>query len=281
MRTRLPLVLLLAALSFVSGCITSDTLLKVKPNGSGTMEMTFLVNTQLFKELGTMMGGEVTSSSKSSMPSPEKMAEEVKKLKGVRLVSQVPIKRDGLEGTKLVLAFDDINTVTVSDELPGKSIKPDAENEVDFALTKLPNGNSLLTVKFPDKPAEKVAMKEDGTPKQNQPRQNQPRQNEAPEKTDPEMLKMIAGFFKDMRMSIAVDVDGTLVKSSSPYVEGNRVTLLDLDFGQALSNPEAFEKLDKVSMGPDTSISEVRVAMEKAGIKGFKVNEPTMTIEFK
>ena len=276
MRARL-LPLTVAALAgwLSAGCITSDTLLKVKPDGSGTMELTFLVNTELFKELGQMMGGESTSKSKSSMPTPEEMAKQLSQMKGVRLVSQTPVKRDGAEGARIVLAFDDINQITVSEDLPGKDFKPSPEDAVKFALRKLPSGNALLSVQFPDKPGEAA-----GTPSQNQPRQNQPK-NRSAERMDPEMMKMVAGFFKGMRVTIAVDVEGTLVKTSSPYAEGNRVTLLDVDFGQLMADPAALEKMETLPLGPDTSITEAPAALEKAGVKGIKINEPTLTIEFR
>lgn len=273
-RQLLPMVVVVAGW-LTAGCITSDTLLKVKPNGSGTMELTFLVNTELFKELGQMMGGETTSKSKSSMPTPEEMAKQLSQMKGVRLVSQTPVKRDGAEGARIVLAFDDINEITVSEDLPGKDLKPKPEDEVKFTLSKQPSGNALLTVQFPDKPGEAAAKAS-----QNQPRQNQPKDRSA-EKMDPQMMKMMAGFFKGMRVTIAVEVEGTLVRSSSPYVEGNRVTLLDIDFGQFLADPAALEKLDALPLGPDASLTEVRMAMERAGVKGLKVNEPRVTIEFR
>ncbi len=260
-----------------AGCITADTLLTVKPNGSGTLEMTMLVNTQVFNEVGQLMGGKGTTQSRSSMPSPAELTKRLSRMKGVRLVSQTPIARDGLEGAKVVLAFDDINEITVSEDLPGKELKPGPGKDVKFALTKLPGGHSLLSVQFPDKPGEAVAG---AAAPQNQPRQNQPKVREAA-KPNPEMMKMVAGFFKGMRVTIAVDVDGTLVRSSSPYVEGNRVTLLDIDFGQFLADPAALEKLDALPLGPDASLTEVRMAMERAGVKGLKVNEPRVTIEFR
>lgn len=263
-----------------TGCITSDTLLRVKPSGAGTMEMTILVNTAMFKELGGMMGGETTSKGKSGMPSPEELSKQLSQMKGVRLVSQEKITRGDAEGAKVVVAFDDINQISVSEGLPGKEFKPKPEEEVTFRMSKLPNGNSLLSIAFPDKPAEAAEDAAAAKAKQNRPRQNQPRDRSA-EKPDPEMLKMMAAFFKDMRVTIAVDVDGSLVKTSSPYVEGNRVTLLDLDLGQLLADPAALEKMESLPMGPDMSLGEVRTAMERAGVKGVKVNEPKLSIEFR
>ena len=42
---------------FLSGCINSSTLVKVKPDGSGTIEQTMLVNAGALKGLMAGMGG--------------------------------------------------------------------------------------------------------------------------------------------------------------------------------------------------------------------------------
>ena len=58
MRRHATLTLLLALAAFVtSGCITATTIVKLKPNGSGTLESSIVMNTAVFKEIGEMMGG--------------------------------------------------------------------------------------------------------------------------------------------------------------------------------------------------------------------------------
>ena len=52
-------VLLVAPLTFVlTGCLQSATLVTVKPDGSGTIEQTMLVNMQTFKTMMAGMGGQ-------------------------------------------------------------------------------------------------------------------------------------------------------------------------------------------------------------------------------
>jgi hypothetical protein len=271
MRRHVPLLLLLALVASVSsGCITFTNIITLKPSGSGTLETTLVMNTGVFKQIGSMMGGEVKAESKGSgLPSPEKLAKELSNVKGMRLVSQKAFKKEDSEGVTVVMAFDDVNQIAVSENLPGKEGKGKPEDEVKFSLTKQPGGTSLLTISFPDKPGEAVkdaARKPAGKPS---------------EKPTPEAMQMISAFFKGMRVMIAVDVDGTLVRTSSPYVEGNRVTLLDIDMEQLLKDPDALQKMDALPFGPDMSISEAREAMAKAGVKGIKINDPGITIEMK
>jgi len=270
MRRPTSLVLLLALVAFVtSGCITATNVVRLKPDGSGTLEATMLVNTGVFKQIGAMMGGEMKSEGKSSTPSPDELARELSKMKGMRLVSQKTITDGDIQGVKVVMAFDDVNQVSVSEGLPAKPGKAKPEDEVKFSLTKQPGGTSLLAIHFPDKPGDAVKgagkTQESGSSK----------------KPTPEALQMLSTFFKGMRIMIAVDVDGTLVRTSSPYVEGNRVTLLDIDMDQLLKDPDALQKMDTLPFGPDLSISDAREAMAKAGVKGIKVNDPNITIEMR
>ena len=122
---------------------------------------------------------------------------------------------------------------------------------------------STLTVTFPDKPGEKAAAAAG---------------KEKPERPTPEQLAMVQQFFKGMHIEVGVDVDGTLVKTSSPYVSGNRVTLLELNFDDLFANPAAFEELGD-SLGPGMSMSEARAKLKD--VKGVKINEPVVTIDMR
>jgi hypothetical protein len=268
---RLLLVVIALVAVATSGCINVSNVISLKPTGSGTMEMTVLVNTAVFKQVGGMFGGgDVKAEGKSNAPSAEDIAKQVSKMKGVRLVSQTPIKQGDIEGSKVLLAFDDVNQISVSEDFPGGGKKPDPKDELKFSFTKQPAGTSLLSISFPERPASAGKKdKAEGDASSNA------------MKPSPEMLKMMSGFLKGMRMMIAIDVDGTLVRTSSPYVEGNRVTLIDVDMEQLFSNPEAIDKMAALNLGPDTGISQARDALAKAGVKGIKINDPKVTIELR
>ena len=53
------------------------------------------------------------------------------------------------------------------------------------------------------------------------------------------MKMMMRGLFVD----VALTVDGRIIKSNAPYVEGSRVTLMQLDFDKLLSDDAALPKL--------------------------------------
>jgi hypothetical protein len=273
MRRPLALVLPLTLAALLSGgCLNFTNVIKLKASGAGTLETTVEINTAVFKQIGTMMGGgEMKGESKSSLPTADSLAADLSKVKGLRLVSQKEYKQGDVEGVKVLMAFDDINQVALDENLPGgkkKATRP--EDQVKFSLAKQAGGTSLLAISFPDKPGDAVqgdvAKKAEGG------------SGKAP---GPEVLQMLSGFFKGMRILIAVDVDGTLVRSSSPYVDGNRVTLLDINMEELLKDPSALQKMNGLPFGPDMSVTTAREAMAKAGVKGIKVNDPNITIELK
>jgi len=46
-----------------------------------------------------------------------------------------------------------------------------------------------------------------------------------------------------MRIRGAVEVEGRITETNARYVEGSRVTLADVDFGQLLQDEERFQEL--------------------------------------
>ena len=78
------------------------------------------------------------------------------------------------------------------------------------------------------------------------------------------------------RASGPIEVDGRLVKSSSPYVAGSRVTLLKIDFDEITADEASFKRF--ASAGDDPKSMD---ASALKGIKGLQVSsEPEVVIEF-
>jgi len=98
--------------------------------------------------------------------------------------------------------------------------------------------------------------------------------------TDPATLQQLA-MFKQMlagaHFNISVQPAGKLVKTNSPYVQGSRVTLLDVDFDQLVKDDAAIAKLQ--ALQGVTSIDEARTKLKD--VPGLKFPlEKTVTIEF-
>ena len=93
-----------------------------------------------------------------------------------------------------------------------------------------------------------------------------------------EMMAMLAPMFKDMRVAISLEPQGTLVRTNATHVQGQRITLFDVAFGEIFADPAGIEKLEKLGNNP--SLDQVRTALK--GMKGIKINDvEKLEVEFK
>jgi hypothetical protein len=111
-------LLFVAASATLAGCINSATLIKVKPDGSGPVEQTTLVNTGAMKAMMPGMAQPGQSDNPINEADLKRTAERMGK--GVRLLSAEPAKAGSFECVKSIFAFDVIIQVDVSHD-PGMS----------------------------------------------------------------------------------------------------------------------------------------------------------------
>jgi len=266
----LGLLALGAMLAVTMGCINSETLIKVKADGSGTIVETMTMNPEAIKQ----MGGEGGESSMKMTEKKEPFSEAEAKAKvaefgqGVTFVSAEPIDTKEAKGMRVTYAFKDVTKLNISQKPSGpgpagtgETPKAD-EDQLKFAFAKLPNGNSVLTVRTGGMGDAMKKGSGSSAPAAKQ------------EETPPEALAMMKEMFKGLRIAVIVDVDGKIVKTNSPYVSGSSVTLLDINF-EALMNEEA--KLKKLDSGG--SVESMKAVLKD--VKGIKVNlDPEVKIEF-
>lgn len=83
-------------------------------------------------------------------------------------------------------------------------------------------------------------------------------------------------MFGGMRIAIAVEPVGQIISTTSPFVDGDRVTLLDLDFDQMLQDDAAFARFQNLH----GSAEQMKAALKD--IPGLKVClDKEITIEFR
>ena len=271
MRLMRILGVLLATLT-LTACLNSTTLVKVKPDGSGTVEQTTLMNMAALKG---MMGSTSGQANGPMMNKADLERTAASMGEGVRLVSSEPVKGDnGFEGVKAIFAFDDINKVQVSESpsMSGgtrsraRSAEPTNDDPVRFKLTR--NGaTSTLSINFIDKA---TTGKTDNIPN--------PPPGDMPDLSNPMVMNMIKTMFKGFKINIGLEVLGSIVKTNAEYVSGPRITLLEMDV-EALLADEAKLKALQSKLGPDMSLSAVKPYLKD--IKGIKIDGPSVTVEFK
>lgn len=265
------LVALVCLSAVATGCINSATLLKVKPDGSGTIEQTMLMNTQALKP---MMQGLEQQGAKPPGPvvNEADLKRAAERMGGVTYVSGEPVKGpNGFEGVKALYSFTDINKVRV-DQDPNMSgatggfsapAKPDGD-AVQFKHSQA-GGVSTLTIMFPDKPGSTSSTPE--TPEAG-----------GPDMANPQMLAMMKTMFEGFKVAIDLEVLGSIVKTDADYVAGPKVTLLEMDLGMLLQD-EAKLKALQSKVKPGASITEVKPYLKD--VKGIKINNPVVTVVYK
>jgi len=181
---------------------------------------------------------------------------------GVTYVSSTPIKTPTGEGRDAVYGFTDVNQLRLAAQpaapsgvairTQGLSTDSDA---LSFSLTHEANGNAVLHVNVPE-PAIINALSSNAS-------------------TVTQQMPMIKALLAGARIALTVEPSGSLVRASTPYVDGQRVTLLEVDLDQLLKDSDALIAKVQAAKTPD----EVKAALK--GVPGLKMSlDREITIEF-
>jgi hypothetical protein len=290
----------IAAAVSLTGCITFLTEINVRGDGGGTMVQTITMNPGQIKEsvesaakqMGATMSELKEETKDKPAPAPAADPGEESDFKdkavdlgqGVTFVSAEKIDTKTAAGVRVTYAFKDINLLAVNPKpeaaMGVAGAGASSKDALKFKFSQMPNGNAVLTVVLPgagpEAPKEQTATPPSAA--------SQEGQAAAPPEVSPgepdlEMSMMAMQMFKGLRMGLAVTVEGKVVKTNSPYVEGPKVTLLDIDFDRLLADKEAFKAFND-KMGP--SMGDDRKMMEALkGLEGLKITTgPEVYIEF-
>lgn len=242
------------AVLFSAACFQGQRLIKVNADGSGSVVDTVKLTAQAKGMLDGMEQMDKTSPKEKKAKKDAKLKAQTAAMgEGVTFVKAEPTK-DGSE--RLTWSFKDVSKLKL-DTSPTVS-SGDANSSSDpltFRFAKS-GGSSVLTVVFaPPKPTDPSEKPKKSTPEE-----------------EAQGMAMMKGMMAGLKMTTAVEVNGKLVKTSSPYAAGSTVTLLEIDFDQI---DEA--GLNKLS-GSDPSAPPSAELLK--GVKGIKASSGEVTIEF-
>lgn len=258
--------LLCSAALTSTACFQMTTVLRVNGDGSGTishrMVYTKAALAQL-KQFAAFGGGRGASA--SADPLSEQQAKDVTASigPGVSYVSSELVTTPLGQGRDATYAFTDVSTLRISTQpaapaginlkMNGVSTQPSASESITFTMTHEANGNAMLHIHVP----EPNYLDFFGSPKA------------------AEQIGMIKTMLAGARVLLAAEPNGVLVKTSSPFVEGQRVTLLDIDLDTVLADDTLLPRIQAVAATP----AEAKAVL--LGAKGLKINlDPEITIEF-
>ena len=234
------------------------TVLKLNGDGSGTIEHRMTFTNAAINQMRqlTMLGGKGTFD-----PTSEKQMRELATTigTGVTYVSSTPVTTPELQGRETTYAFADVNLLGIATQPPapgGVAIRAQGVSTeggtITFTLSREPNGNVVLHVHAPA-PSFLDAIGPSAPPNQ---------------------IGMIRSMLAGAHVLLIVEPAGTVVRTSSAYVDGSRVTLLEVDLDQALRDDALVARLQAAKTEDETK-AIVREA------PGVKINFATeMTIEF-
>ena len=253
------LVLLAAALTSTA-CFQMTTVLKVKADGSGTIEHRMLYTTAALAQLRQFaaLGG---GRGQSTDPLSEQQARDLVSSigPGVSYVSSSAINTPTGKGREATYAFTDVSQLRISTQPAapaGVSVQAQGfsteSGSVTFSIAHEPSGNAVLHIIVPE-PNFLDAL---GTP------------------SAAGQLGMIKTLLAGAKVLLAVEPGGAVARTSSPWVEGPRVTLLEIDLDRVLGDETLVPRL-QASKSDDEAKAILLAAT------GLKINlDRDITIEF-
>lgn len=250
--TRILFTVLLCVI--LAGCISVETTVKLNRDGSGQIVEKMGVT----KGMASAMSGGAAEGEGPQMFSKEQFEKGARDFGlGVRLVSASENEYQHMKYYEMVYAFDDINKVGI-DQNQGNRVPSSG----DRSAKKKEETVSFSFHAGEDYSTLKIRMPEADTGGSTQ---------ESPDKGDmsPEMeeaeLQMMKMMFRGMHFAIKIEFNGDIVDTNATNVEGNTVTLLDIDFDKIMNNPEKLKELNK--KGPE-GIEEAKEILKD--IEGLK-----------
>jgi hypothetical protein len=252
-------VVLAAALAS-GACFQMTTVLKVNADGSGTIDHRMVYTAAALAQLrqfAALGGGRGQLSDPLSEQQARDMASTIGP--GVSYVTSTPVDTPAGKGRESTYAFTDVTQLRISTQPAapgGLSIKTPGfstqAETVTFSMTREPAGNAVLHIHVPE-PNFLDALA-------------------SPEAQG--QVAMIKTALGGARVLLVAEPAGTLVKTSSPYAVGSRVTLLEVDLDEVLKDGTLLPRLQAAK-----SNEEAKAILQAA--TGLKINlDRDITIEF-
>ncbi|MFQ3621137.1 MAG: hypothetical protein SNJ78_09350 [Spirochaetales bacterium] len=224
------------------GCLQTETKILLQKDGSGIIEQQVLVRKDIVEMMQQMQaalqGSLPPQTTSSGVYNEGKLKEDASRMgQGVRFVQSRPVTTPAGEGYQVRYAFTDINTLQVPETpLPEDTIlqQPGGletnSGRVSFQFTKgNPATLRVFTRKLEHQRQKDSKAEEEG--------------KEDEEAESEEDKAMVQELLRDMKVSLKIEVSGTITSTNADFRSGNQVTILNLDFNSIFENPEALEIL--------------------------------------
>ncbi len=253
-------ILLAGMAFFFTGCIEMHTSITVKKDGSGLVEENIFIGKEIIKmftEFAAAFADSTQPQQEFNLFEEDKIKAKTSELgEGVEFVSMKTIKTDEKEGYTAFYKFKDINKIKVnqdpSDEMPMAEPAEDSDAADKLVKFKFIKGKpNKIIFSLPDEKKKDQSAKDDTTTMTVEP--------------DTADFENMVKFMKDMKAKVEIKIDGKIVNTNATHVDGNTITLFDIDFGQLLSDKEKLEQFKKFN--PDSFEEVKKLVKDIPGIK--------------
>ena len=245
------------------GCLQVDTKVTVNKDGSGTIEEKVLMKNaviEMFKQFATMFDS--TKSEDFQMFKEDELKSKAANYgEGVEYRSGEKFSIEGYEGYKVVYSFKDINKIKLNpspdDKMPfGEGISAEVNEEKavdDYLKFNFTKGNpAILVIDFPKPQAEVDSVIED----------TEAIQDSA---FSEDMTNKLTEMFDGLKMNLVINFNDDIDETDASFVEGNNVTVMQVDFSEILKHKDVLEKMQKNK--PKTMEQFKEVVGDLPGIK--------------
>lgn len=246
----LPLLSLLAAGS-LSSCFQSETIIRLNKDGSGTLTEETGFGAKAVEMLAqfAQFGGDGAKDPLAEMVSEDKAKARAAQLgEGVTFEKVEPTANNGGKGAKVTYRFADINQLKISPDEAAKSAIPQMPGQPVPEVKKTEPiifnyQDGKLSIKVPQPKNEEIPAGE------------QP----AAQEIGQEEEKSIKELFAGMRVTVKVVIEPGISDSTASHVDGDTITIVDMDFGKMMEKPGSVQKMAGLGRGnPEKAMEEMK-----------------------
>ena len=243
----------------LSGCLQVNTTVNLNKDGSGTIEEIVMMKIDVINMMKEfVMAFDSTKGEEFNMFNEDELITKAADYgEGVKYLTGEKITIKNYEGFKAVYSFTDINKVRLNpspeDKMPFGD-EPLEEKVKDYLKFDFKKGDpSTLVINFPKPKMDEKSKKEDET-----------EEMEDSLATNAQMDKLIE-MFDGMKMAMSFNINGDIEQTDASFVDGSKVTLMEIDFTEIIKHKDVLENLQKSK--PETMEQFKEAIGDLAGIK--------------
>lgn len=252
--------LFIATLFLISftGCLEVTSKITMNPDGTGTVEEVILMSKETYAMFNEFLA---IFQDPDSLQEIELFKEEsyIKQAElmgeGVSFLNRELIDNGNMKGVKIIYQFTNINNLIIDQNpasrspIEGDEVQDDNKQTIAFNYE---NGNkNILTIT--------------NTGKEFQQEEKNIESEEVEE--NPEMENRLKEILNDLKFSLSIEFPKGFTETNADFVEGNKLTLFDIEFGKIVENEEKWKNFMEIPEGDFESLKKIM-----KNIPGVKVD---------